>query len=106
VSYHRIVTAVCDLESWPRPEAELRFHSTRRWRFDLAWPTHKLAVEVQGGVFVQGRHSRGAAQVADMEKLNAAQLAGWRVLQVTPKQITDGTLIGLLRQAFTEGRVA
>jgi very-short-patch-repair endonuclease len=105
-AYHRIVTALCDLEAWPRPEAEVRFAPPRRWRFDLCWPTHKLAVEVQGGVFVRGRHSRGAAQVADMEKFNTAQMLGWRVLQVTPQQVTDGTLIGLLRQVFTEGRVA
>jgi hypothetical protein len=35
-----------------------------------------------------------------MEKLNLLQLAGYRVLQVTPQQVTDGTLRDLLSRAF------
>lgn len=28
---------------------EHRFHPTRRWRFDFAWPDEKVALEVEGG---------------------------------------------------------
>ena len=37
------------------PEREFRF-CERRWRFDFAWPSHKVAVEIDGGIFIHGRH--------------------------------------------------
>lgn len=67
----------------PAPEFEHRFHSKRRWRLDVAWPEHKVAVEIMGGTWTQGRHTRGGGYEADCEKLNAATLAGWRVLSYT-----------------------
>ena len=63
---------VCRAAGVPAPQAEFRFAPPRRWRFDFAWPLHALALEVQGGLFVRGRHSRGAALLKEHEKLNAA----------------------------------
>jgi hypothetical protein len=98
--YHPVVAALCRAEGWPVPDAELVFAAPRRWRFDLAWPAERLAVEVNGGVFMAGRHARGAGLRNDYEKLNTAQLMGWRVIQILPEQITDGTLTSLLTRAF------
>jgi very-short-patch-repair endonuclease len=69
---------------------EHRFDPSRRWRLDFAWPVHKLAVEIQGGIFTRGRHTRGAALAREYEKLNAAQLLGWTVLLVTGAQVESG----------------
>jgi len=83
--------AVCRAAGLPEPVPELRFSAPRRWRFDWAWPELKLALEVQGGIFSGGRHVRGAALLKEMEKLNAAAIAGYRVLYVTPATLlTDG----------------
>jgi very-short-patch-repair endonuclease len=71
----------------PIPSKELRFHPIRRWRFDFAFEDVKLAIEINGGVFTFGRHTRGAGFSKDMEKLNAAQELGWVVLQYTPSKI-------------------
>ena len=89
----------CRLAALPEPNEEYRF-CERRWRFDFAWPNAKLALEVEGGVFVAGRHSRGAGMVNDMEKYNTATLAGWKVLRVTPKQVSDGSALTLIEQAI------
>jgi hypothetical protein len=80
--------------------AEYRFHSRRRWRFDWAWPSARVALEIEGGAWTQGRHTRGAGFVADMEKYNAATLAGWRVLRVTPQQFENGEAGRLVRLAL------
>ena len=69
------------------PVAEYKFHSVRKWRFDYCWPDKKLAVEIEGGIFQQGRHTRGAGFANDMEKYNAAVLLGWRILRYTPNKI-------------------
>jgi hypothetical protein len=58
---------------------ELRFHKSRRWKFDFAWPHLRIAAEVEGGIFIGGRHSRAAGFIADCEKYNAATLDGWSV---------------------------
>jgi hypothetical protein len=92
----------CRLAALPEPNEEYRFAPPRRWRFDYAWPKLEppVALEVEGGVFVAGRHSRGAGMLADMEKYNTATLAGWKVLRVTPTQIADGSALTLIEHAI------
>lgn len=79
----------CDANTLPRPEVEYRFHPTRKWRFDYAWPERKVALEVDGAVWVQGRHSRGDGYLKDLEKLNTALAMGWRVLRVAASSRSD-----------------
>lgn len=67
----------------PRPIREHRFHPGRKFRFDLAWPEAKVYVEVEGGVFVGGRHTRGPGYRRDCEKYNLAALMGWVGLRFT-----------------------
>ena len=77
----------------PAPAREYRFHPKRQWRFDFAWPIYKVAVEVDGGIYSRGRHVRGAGFERDVEKRNAAILAGWRVLHFTRSHIKTGQAI-------------
>jgi hypothetical protein len=71
----------------PAPEREYRFDGRRKWRFDFAWPAQKVAVEVEGGIWANGRHVRGLGFSNDCEKYNAAAAQGWRILRVTAKQL-------------------
>ena len=89
--------------SAPDPVAEHRFAPPRRWRFDRAWPTEQVAVELEGGVWTAGRHTRGAGFPGDLEKLNAAVVLGWLVLRYAaddlrtrPAAVVD-EIAGLLR---------
>lgn len=83
----------------PEPQREFRFHPTRKWRFDFAWPDAMIAVEVEGAVFSGGRHSQGAGMVADMDKYNTAALLGWTVLRVASPHITKGDAIEWIIEA-------
>ncbi len=72
---------------------EHRFHPIRKWRFDYAIPEFKIAIEIDGGVWTQGRHTRPQGYLNDMEKFNAAAAMGWVVLKFTPdSQLTAATL--------------
>jgi len=84
----------------PEPVHEHKFHPTRRWRIDLAWPEHKLAVEIEGGAWCYGRHTRGAGFIGDMEKYNELTIMGWSLLRFTPKQVKDGTAIQTIHRWF------
>lgn len=74
----------------PSWQAEFRFDAKRRWRFDFAWPEKAIAVEVMGGTWRGGRHTRGAGYEQDCEKSNAAQRAGWRVFKYTSRMVKSG----------------
>jgi very-short-patch-repair endonuclease len=77
----------------PEPVTEHRFHPTRKHRMDFAWPAHKLALEVEGGVWSGGKHGRGSGIVKDMEKSSLAAAQGWRIIRVTPSELcSEGTI--------------
>lgn len=76
----------------PEPEREYRFHPPRQFRFDFAWPSCKVYVEVEGGTFVGGRHVRGASYARDCEKYNLAALDGWVGLRFTTDLIRKDPL--------------
>ena len=85
----------------PKPEREFRFAPPRKWRFDLAWPQHMLAVEVEGGIWTKGRHVRGSGFEKDADKRNRATVNGWRVLNFTPNHIKSGHAVALIEEALT-----
>jgi hypothetical protein len=102
----------------PTPVAEYRFHPTRKFRYDYAWPVNlvcrseagnefeaievnmPLALEQEGAVWVQGRHTRGSGFVKDMEKYNEAAALGWRILRVQPNQLCAKETMDLIRRAL------
>jgi very-short-patch-repair endonuclease len=83
----------------PEPATEYKFHAKRRWRFDVAWPDYQLAVELDGGTFMNGRHTRGAGYAGDCEKINAATVMGWKVLRYTSDMLNNDpeSVIGQVR---------
>lgn len=65
----------------PRPERQVR---VGRYRFDLAWPDLRVAVELDGD------HHRDRQQLrVDDRKQNEAVLAGWLVLRFTWDRIAS-----------------
>lgn len=78
---------------------EVRFHPTRKWRFDFALLplSKKIAIEVEGGVWSRGRHTRGSGYIGDMEKYNEAAILGWTVLRYPASNITDKIIKDLIR---------
>lgn len=84
----------------PAPVRQHRFHETRRWRFDFAWPDQKLALEIQGGGFVRGAHGRGAGLRNDAEKFSEAVCLGWRVLLAVSDHVDDGSAVRWVERAL------
>ena len=92
----------CAAMGLPVPLPEVRFFASRKWRLDFGWTDRLLAVEVQGGTFVYGAHSRGAHLQREYEKLSCAATLGWRVLFVTPQQVKNGAAV-MIAKAALEG---
>lgn len=92
---------LCASHGLPCPTHEYQFHPTRKWRIDYLFEDW-LAVEKQGGLFVEGRHTQGAALLKEYEKLNELAIRGYHVLFVTPEQIASGEAFALIARALTE----
>lgn len=90
------------LHGLPAYVTEHRFHPTRRWRLDYAWPDMKIALEVHGGVRSGGRHTRGTGFTNDREKMNTAASMGWIIIEATADQIRNGQARAWLDTLFKQ----
>ena len=70
----------------PLLEREYRFHPVRKWRADYRHGS--TLVELEGGVWTGGRHTRGKGFNDDLEKYNAAQLCGYTVFRFSTSTLT------------------
>lgn len=85
----------------PAPVFEHAFAApARKWRFDLAWPDHRVALEVDGGIWVRGGHNRGAQMKKDWEKRNAAAAMGWRILYCEPNDLCTVSVCSVVKDAI------
>lgn len=75
----------------PPPQAQYQAVPERRWHADFAYPDVMLLVEVEGGTYANGRHSRGREYYRDTVKYNALGIAGWLVLRFTVDAIEGDT---------------
>ena len=85
----------------PTPEREFRFHPERKWRFDFCFPEAMVALEVEGGTWVRGRHARPKGFAEDCCKANESALMGWTLLRVTGEHIDSGQALEWLQRALS-----
>lgn len=74
-------------------EQEYKFHPQRKWRADFKIEGYPILIEVEGGTYSNGRHSRGTGFAKDAEKYNAAQKLGYYVLRGDTNQVKSGELL-------------
>ncbi|PJI34050.1 DUF559 domain-containing protein [Acinetobacter pseudolwoffii] len=74
-------------------EQEFEFHPKRKWRADFHLVGKKILVEVEGGIWSGGRHTRGKGYIGDMEKYNAATMMGFQVIRFSTDQVKSGHAI-------------
>lgn len=101
----------CILLHFPTPVREYHFAKPRMWRFDVAFPDYKIAVEVEGGMFLPtkgkhaGRHTSPTGIKRDLEKYGEAAVLGWTVLRVLPEQVNNGDAVVLLERLLKARRI-
>jgi very-short-patch-repair endonuclease len=78
---------------------QYKFHPTRNWKADFAWPEQKIIAEVHGGTWIGGRHVRGEGFKKDREKMNEAQLLGWLVLEFTGDEVKNASAVNVIARA-------
>lgn len=97
---------LCVQNGLPRPDTEFRFTTKRKWRMDYAWPKYMVGLEVDGGTWSGGRHTRGSGWEKDTEKLNNAASMGWRMLRCTPQTLCSPEMIETIRLTLEHSEAA
>ena len=77
---------------------EYQFYDRRKFRFDIALTYNRIGIEINGGAWSRGRHTRGGGYIKDMEKFNIAAIQGWRIFQFTPQQVMKGEAKAFIEQ--------
>ena len=90
----------------PPLEREYRFDAKRRWRADFAQLEARVLIEIEGGIWINGRHNRAAGFNADLEKYLEAGMQGWRVFRLGPEQITMENVERLVAVTLSGAAVA
>lgn len=87
-------------------EREYRFHPKRKWKSDFYIPTglgqQPILVEVEGAVFIGGRHTRGKGYENDCEKYTEACIMGYMLLRGSTGMVRSGYLIDAVNRALGE----
>src|SRR6185312_3510938 len=81
-------------------ERQVQIHPDRRFRADFYIRAVRLVIEVEGGGFVNGRHSRGKGIESDAEKSFYIARMPARLIRVTPDHIKDGRALKWIQEAL------
>ena len=68
---------------------EHKFLKDRKFRFDFAHLPSKIAIEINGGNWIGGRHTNALALNKEYEKFNLAAMEGWRMFVLSPGMIGE-----------------
>lgn len=96
------IVAWCKAAGLPVPVTEHYFARPKReWRFDLAWPSLMLALEIQGGEWHRGgAHGFGKGLQDDCERQCEAVILGWWIMTVTHSQVKSGQAHAWIERAI------
>ncbi len=83
-------------------EQEYKFHPERKWRADFLITGTKILIEVEGGIWSGGRHTRGRGFIGDMEKYNSAAMMGFTVLRFSTEQVKSGLAVQQIEKMVSE----
>ncbi|ENV34529.1 hypothetical protein L289_2642 [Acinetobacter gerneri DSM 14967 = CIP 107464 = MTCC 9824] len=79
-------------------EQEFQFNKGRKWRADFYLVGTNILIEVEGGIWSNGRHTRGKGYLGDMEKYNSATMLGYSVYRYSTEQVKSGKAIEEIRR--------
>lgn len=84
-------------------EHEWRITEKRRWRADYAITNRMkngqmILLEIEGGIWSRGRHTRGKGYQADLNKYNCAAMAGYSVLRFSTEDVMRGRARAFLKE--------
>jgi len=95
----------------PEPKTEFMFAKElgRKWRCDFYFEHNgiKLAVEKEGGIWTEGRHTRAKGFLEDMKKYNTYSMLGIYLVRFSTQQMEEkrSECIEIIKQVLCEKNI-
>jgi hypothetical protein len=89
-----------EINAWEKDFQERYAKSKRskRYRLDFAHPNSRTGIEIQGGVYMRGRHVTGSGYERDCRKYNLAYTSGWTIFLLTSTMAKDAFWLSLIAE--------
>ena len=84
------------------PTQQYKFCATKKWSADFAWVKRRIIVEVEGGIWVNGRHVRPLGFIADCWKYNWATQHGWQLFRFPSDWVKSGDALNLIEEILKQ----
>lgn len=84
---------------------EGRLIPNRRFAFDFAHLHSKVAIEINGGNWINGRHTQAPSLVKEYEKLNLAQECGYIVYILDSTMITQRWILKIYESIMDRSKL-
>lgn len=80
-----------EIDAWEKDfqERYAKTKRSKRYRLDFAHPNSRTGIEIQGGVYMRGRHVTGSGYERDCRKYNLAYTSGWTIFLLTSTMAKD-----------------
>ena len=96
----RALLSIVTEQGIPMPVLKLAFAKciSRNWRFDMAWPAKRIALEIEGGMLpgVSGRKTDQRIREY-CHKYNTAMILGWTVVHADSVMVAHGHHVDYVR---------
>ena len=83
------------LHNGPKLIKEHKFHPTRRFRIDY-FHESGVAIEIEGGIWIRGRHNRGMGFLSDMQKYNLMSERGILLFRLPANKIAASWVLPII----------
>ena len=84
----------------PVPVKEYRIDPNRKFHADYAWPSIKLSVEINGGVFTKGAHGSITGILDGYKKINHLATQGWHIMIYVPGEMLKSSTADQIKEAY------
>ena len=89
-----------EIDAWEKDfqERYAKTKRSKRYRLDFAHPNSRTGIEIQGGVYMRGRHVTGSGYERDCRKYNLAYTSGWTIFLLTSTMAKDSFWLSLIAE--------
>jgi hypothetical protein len=87
-----------DIPAWEKDYQDRYAKSKRskRYRLDFAHTNSCTGIEIQGGVYIRGRHVTGSGYERDCRKYNLAYTSKWTIFLLTSQMARDAAWLSII----------